>query len=622
MYLYRSVPPDVIDSIHLSTLLATLARLQATGGKSVIAMRYLTESELKPVIERLCTIMSESPSTLNDQAFVTTLCSVSKLTPPISPTTTPFSTFFDRASHVIVQRASSLSAQGLALSAWAFARAAVWSNVVFATTLNTLINPVVSDRSDSKKEKHSSRAESRFKSFNSQNLANTAWAFAKFFTARPAVPELPKRVPKPLQAATNPDQTEPPAVTGAPTTPPLPPYTLRPLTIAKKTRVFSELAVACTLRAPKLSHQALATITWAFAASNEPAPNMFARFSPLVIEGLKDMPPQSFALVLWAFARAEIRARKLFAAAADQIQANPSRLESFSNRDVSNVVFALTRAEPDIASGPVLSILITEVEKRLGQLAAEELVTVLWSLSRVTGVNKRLFIDASPVVRMRAKELTGMGLARMAALYVRVGPEALDSSEYEALYRTLVHIAPTKNANVIDTTHFLCSLIAASRRVRLNFGDGAILDQGQLFIQTPTKHLSAPIGSTSRFDTKASSLKSLGHKQGKKSEAHQVPSALLYLISSVNHLASNIDQLSIPLLASLARHVGSLIPSKSAESAHVFGSEIEKLCLARDGLFRAIAHKCSEQSELPAEDRQLITKSFRIAGFAVPFQKA
>jgi len=123
--------------------------------------------------------------------------------------------------------------------------------------------------------------------FNSQDIANTAWAYATVGVDAP--------------------------------------------------QLFSAIATAAQRRLGEFNPQSIANTSWAFATAGADAPRLFAAIADTASSNLSAFNPQNLANTAWAFATAREDAPRLFSAIA--IAAQP-RLGEFNAQDLANTAWA------------------------------------------------------------------------------------------------------------------------------------------------------------------------------------------------------------------------------------------------------------------------------------------
>ncbi len=177
-------------------------------------------------------------------------------------------------------------------------------------------------------------ASTRLDSMNSQELSNTAWAFA---------------------------------TTGH-----------------HATALFEALAEVAEISIDDFNPQELSNLCWAYATAGHQAPALFDAVAAASAPAL--MNPQNIANTCWAFATAKHRAPALFDALADAACARITELEP---QHLANMAWAYTTAQH--AAPRLYDAIATAVSTRVGQFKPRELSALAFAFAEAGHQSPRLF---------------------------------------------------------------------------------------------------------------------------------------------------------------------------------------------------------------------------------------
>ena len=265
-------------------------------------------------------------------------------------------------------RRGTMSSQGLANTAWAFATL----NDPATSALFAAIAPELARRAAAE-------------ALKPQELANVAWAYA---SAGVAAPE--------LFAALAPAATVLARGNGGPRRFKSQERSILAWSFAKaKVRapaLFEALAGDIAAHAPAMGEQALVNAAWGFATAGVRAPALFESVASECARRAPQLKPQELSMAVWSFAKAGVSAPSLFRAIAEE--AAPAlgdrrpdsvplrgtwRVLAMSPQDLANVSWAYATAAVDI---PVLfGALGSVAARRAGEMSSLELTSTLWSLA-------------------------------------------------------------------------------------------------------------------------------------------------------------------------------------------------------------------------------------------------
>eukprot|EP00929_Paragymnodinium_shiwhaense_P048416 TRINITY_DN24481_c0_g2_i3.p1 TRINITY_DN24481_c0_g2~~TRINITY_DN24481_c0_g2_i3.p1 ORF type:complete len:1080 (-),score=278.32 TRINITY_DN24481_c0_g2_i3:174-3413(-) len=293
----------------------------------------------------------------------------------------------------IQRRLGDCNAQELANTAWAFAKAGQSDAELFEALARV--------------------AEKRISELNAQEVANTVWAFAttghvdtKLFAAAARVVE--QRLGD---------------------------FTVQGLAntawaFAKAghtdTKLFTAMARSAEQRADYFFPQDLAQAAWAFAKAGHADTQLFAALARSAEWHLASFNAQGLATTVWAFAKAGHLDGKLFTALARSIE---KRLSDFNAQDLANATWAFAKACHFDAQ--LFAALAGSAERRLGDFNAQDLVNTAWGFSKVGHSEPQLFSAIAKALAQCVGQLNAQHLANVAWAFAKA--EQLDAELFKAL---------------------------------------------------------------------------------------------------------------------------------------------------------------------------------------------
>ena len=265
-------------------------------------------------------------------------------------------TFFDKiAEEATLHIKKFESTKDLAMTAYAFALASEDSE-----KRNFLFEAIASEAID------------RIDSFNGQDLANTAWAFAK--------------------------------------------------TNVECRRLFDAIERAVVDRNEEFTSQALSNLLWAFAARGHEAPRLFDFVGEEIRH--KDFNAQSLSNIAWAFATADHKAPRVFDLLAESI-----RISDLTTQGLANVAWAFAKANH--TSVLLFEKIADECLLYEKQFHSQELANILWAFAVLQEPAPKLFHALSKEIQTR-HFLEARHLTRIAYAYGVSKREDLDLFRYIA----------------------------------------------------------------------------------------------------------------------------------------------------------------------------------------------
>ena len=260
----------------------------------------------------------------------------------------------------IESRVGDCNAQELANTAWAFAKAEHRASALFDALATA--------------------AARRVRDFNAQELANTAHAFAKAGHASPAL--------------------------------------------------FDAVAATAAPRLREFTPQGLANTVWAYAAAGHASPSLFEAVAAASAPRLREFDPQALANTVWAFAKAGHASPALFDAV---VAAAAPRLREFTPQGLANTVWAYATAAH--ASPSLFEAVAAASAPRLREFDPQALANAAWSYAKACHVDARLFGELARSAEACLDEFNTQDLANIAWAYAKLGQ--LDAALLTAVARAI-----------------------------------------------------------------------------------------------------------------------------------------------------------------------------------------
>ena len=247
----------------------------------------------------------------------------------------------------IERRVGDCNAQELANTAWAFAKVGQLDAVLFAALARA--------------------AERHMDSFKAQELANTAWAFA---TA---------------------------GVSAGPLS------------------LFVALARAAERRLADFNVQGLSNTVWAFAKAGHADAPLLRSMAKMSMQRLGEFNAQDLAHTAWAFAKLGVDA-ELFAALAGVAERH---LDSFNAQGLANTVWAFAKAGSLDAT--LFAAFAKSAERRLGEFNAQDLANTAWAFAKACHLDAQLFGALARATERCLDDFNAQDLVNTAWAFAKLG---------------------------------------------------------------------------------------------------------------------------------------------------------------------------------------------------------
>jgi hypothetical protein len=210
---------------------------------------------------------------------------------------------------VAAGQVSKFEAQGLTMTAWAFARRGQPAPVLFDSI--------------------AAEAAPRLSDFKPQELANTAWAFAASGHAAPALFDALSASARTQLLSFKPLELSSLAWSFA-------------TTGHAASALFDAISVACPAQLSTYSAQSLANLAWAFAKQGHRSPPFFQALARASMSRLAEFKPMELANLAWACARAEYEDDLFY----DQLEyVCRVRLAEFKAQELAGVAWAFSKRQ-------------------------------------------------------------------------------------------------------------------------------------------------------------------------------------------------------------------------------------------------------------------------------------
>lgn len=169
-------------------------------------------------------------------------------------------------------------------------------------------------------------------------------------------------------------------------------------------------------RIREFNPQALAITAWAYAKSGHSAPELFDCIAAEAAQRVREFSPQNLANTAWAFATASHSAPELFECVASEAGA---RVPDFNPNELANMAWAYAKAGH--AAEALLGRIATEAAPRLRDFNQQNLVNTVWAYATAGHAAPVLFACIAAEVMPRVKEFNPQSIANTAWAYAKAG---------------------------------------------------------------------------------------------------------------------------------------------------------------------------------------------------------
>ena len=316
---------------------------------------------------------------------------------------------FEAIAAEATSRISEFNAQGIANTAWAFATARVPAARLF--------------------EAIAEEAPSRIDEFNSQNVANTAWAFATaadlcgggqgqqkkgIFQARQR--RLFEAIAYKASRRIRDFNSQDMANTA---------WAFARAGVAALD-LFDAIASAAPRRIAEFKSQELANTAWAFAAVDVAAPMLFAAIAAETPRRIDEFNSQDLSNAAWAFAKAGLGDLWFYEAVAAKAAA---KMSDFSVQGLCDTAWAFATA--GVSAPRLFEAIARETSGRIGEFTSQELLTKMaWAFACVGWDQRDFFSLLGSALHLEATDLSEIEQSQLylVALYVQsTWPDLTDS---------------------------------------------------------------------------------------------------------------------------------------------------------------------------------------------------
>jgi hypothetical protein len=246
-------------------------------------------------------------------------------------------------------------------------------------------------------------SECRVGEFTTQELANTAWAFATVGRSDPSLfLALAKNAVKRVNTFNAQDLANTAwafATAGLPDAP-----------------LYAALAKAVKSRAFDFNAQGLANTAWAFAKAGRPDAALFDELAKAAIQRMSDFNAQGLANTAWAFARVRHLDALLFTALARTAE---PRMMSFNAQNLANLAWAFATA--GLSDASLFAALARAVERRVDDFNAQELANTAWAFATAGRQDAQLFAALARAMVRRIGAFNAQELANTAWAFAAAG---------------------------------------------------------------------------------------------------------------------------------------------------------------------------------------------------------
>eukprot|EP00928_Gymnodinium_smaydae_P038278 TRINITY_DN26430_c0_g1_i1.p1 TRINITY_DN26430_c0_g1~~TRINITY_DN26430_c0_g1_i1.p1 ORF type:complete len:1082 (+),score=131.33 TRINITY_DN26430_c0_g1_i1:283-3246(+) len=295
----------------------------------------------------------------------------------------------------IEPRLGECNAQELANTAWAFAKAGHDDAALFKA-----LEVVVVKRVDE---------------FNSQELANIVWAFATAgYSSKQLFTAFGVAVKRRLDEFTTQG------------------FANVAYAFAKAghvdTQLFTAMARSADWRINDFNAQDFAHTAWAFAKVGQFDDKLFIALAKSVEWHLKSFNAQGLANTAWAFAKAGRLDAQLFTALARSIEL---RVNDFNAQDLANTAWAFAKACH--LDAQLFTALARSAERSVGDFNAQDLVNTAWAFAKLGHADDKLFSALAKSIQLRLGSFNAQLLANTAWAFAK--SDHSNAQLFEALAR-------------------------------------------------------------------------------------------------------------------------------------------------------------------------------------------
>lgn len=192
------------------------------------------------------------------------------------------------------------------------------------------------------------------------------------------------------------------------------------------TKLFQEMARSAEQRVADFNAQGLANTVWAFAKAGHVDAQLFASLARSIERRLDDFNAQDLANTVWAFVKACHMDEQLLTALARSAE---QRLGDFNTQDLVNTAWAF--AKIGHADAPLFSALARAMEQRLSDFDAQNLANIAWAFAKAGQLDPQLFAALATSITQRVGDFSAQDLANTAWAFANAGQ--MDSQLFEAL---------------------------------------------------------------------------------------------------------------------------------------------------------------------------------------------
>jgi hypothetical protein len=162
--------------------------------------------------------------------------------------------------------------------------------------------------------------------------------------------------------------------------------------------------------------QGLSNIIWAYAAAGESHPQLYNKLANQIV-GMKDLRqflPQNFSNIIWSYATAGKSHPKLFSKFGEHI-VGMMDLGQFKPQELSNLLWAYATAGQ---LHPLLFQKLAQVAiARCNEFNSQDIANLLWAYATVAIIDQHLFTSFAPAVKSVLGKCNSQALANIAWSY-------------------------------------------------------------------------------------------------------------------------------------------------------------------------------------------------------------
>ena len=213
-------------------------------------------------------------------------------------------------------------------------------------------------------------------------------------------------------------------------------------------QLFTALARSTKPRLDSFSAQGLANTVWAFAKAGHVDADLFSAFAWSIERQLEAFNAQDIANTAWAFAKSCHVDAGLFAALARSAE---RCLDGFNVQDLVNTAWAFARlGQPDAALFSAVARSITALQ--LDDLSAPRIANVAWAFAKAGQLDVRLFTALARSAEERVDDFSAQDLATIAWSFANAGQ--LDAQLFAALARSCEKLLADFNDEELDNAEW------------------------------------------------------------------------------------------------------------------------------------------------------------------------